>query len=91
MRRPEERHAPDWAAKIHIAVAPVYYHNYLFGELIASQLAATAGQLVDRADAGKFLSTKVFSPGASVRWDALIAQATGAPLSPQAFARELVA
>ncbi len=32
--------APDWAAKIHMTGAPVYYHNYLLGELIASQLAA---------------------------------------------------
>ena len=29
---------PDWAAKIHIATAPCYYHNYLLGELLASQL-----------------------------------------------------
>src|SRR5262249_50408525 len=28
VRRPEGRHAPDWAAKIHFSVAPVYYHNY---------------------------------------------------------------
>ena len=40
VRRPDDRHAPDWAAKIHIAAAPVYYHNYLFGEMVASQLTA---------------------------------------------------
>jgi peptidyl-dipeptidase A len=91
VRRPDGRRAPDWAAKIHIAVAPVYYHNYLFGELIASQLGATAGRLVDHADAGTFLARRVFAPGASLRWDRLIEEATGAPLSPQAFARELVA
>ena len=48
-RRP---HAPDWAAKIHIAVAPVYYHTYLYGSIVASQLRAAlaeeAGGLVDR-------------------------------------------
>jgi peptidyl-dipeptidase A len=91
VRRPDARHAPDWAAKIHIALAPVYYHNYLFGELIASQLAAAAGTLVDHADAGRFLTARVFAPGASLRWDTLIEQATGAPLSPVAFARDLVA
>ena len=29
---------PDWATKIHIALYPCYYHNYLLGELLASQL-----------------------------------------------------
>ena len=41
VRRPDGRHAPDWAAKIHLTVAPVYYQNYLYGELVASQLQAT--------------------------------------------------
>ena len=54
VRRPDGRHAPDWASKIHLAAAPVYYQNYLYGELFASQLDATltarAGGLVDRAD-----------------------------------------
>src|SRR3712207_1503604 len=27
--RPPGRDEPDWAAVIHIAVAPVYYHNYI--------------------------------------------------------------
>ena len=29
---------PDYAGKIHIVTAPVYYHNYMMGELFASQL-----------------------------------------------------
>ena len=41
VQRPDGRHAPDWAAKIHLAAAPVYYQNYLYGELFASQLDAT--------------------------------------------------
>src|SRR3712207_7886821 len=32
------RDEPDWAAKIHVAVAPVYYHNYVLGHPIPSQL-----------------------------------------------------
>ena len=53
VRRPEGRHAPDWAAKIHLAVVPVYYQNYLYGEMFASQLVRAAlakahGGLVDR-------------------------------------------
>src|SRR5690606_7935183 len=31
VQRPAGRRSPDWAAKIHIAVVPVYYQNYLYG------------------------------------------------------------
>jgi peptidyl-dipeptidase A len=89
LRRPDGRRAPDWAAKIHVTVAPVYYHNYLFGELIASQLTAAIGSLVDRREAGEFLATRVFAPGASLRWDHLIEHATGTPLSPAVLAHDL--
>jgi len=35
--KPEGRNMPDWASKIHIALYPCYYHNYLLGEMLASQ------------------------------------------------------
>ncbi|MCS7306094.1 MAG: M2 family metallopeptidase [Thermoguttaceae bacterium] len=38
LRRPEGRDEPDWAAKPHFTIAPVYYHNYMLGELLAAQL-----------------------------------------------------
>ncbi len=88
VRRPDGRNAPDWAAKIHIAAAPVYYHNYLFGEMVASQLTATLGGLVDNPEAGRALGTRIFQPGATLRWDHLIEQATGSPLTPAVFARD---
>ncbi|MFA5883997.1 MAG: M2 family metallopeptidase [Acidimicrobiia bacterium] len=95
VRRPTGRSAPDWAAKIHLAVVPVYYQNYLYGELFASQLLATlrerAGGLVDRAEAGALLRDTVFRPGARLRWDHLVEQATGAPLGAGAFAADLAA
>jgi peptidyl-dipeptidase A len=90
--RPDGRNAPDWAAKIHIVSAPVYYQNYLYGELVASQLQDALGgegALVDRPESGQLLVERVFRPGSSVRWDQLIDNATGAPLSAKAFAREL--
>jgi peptidyl-dipeptidase A len=93
VHRPDGRHAPDWAAKIHLAVAPVYYQNYLYGELFASQLHdaldARAGGIVDRRDAGDLMVREVFAPGASKRWDHLVVDATGEPLSADAFARQL--
>jgi peptidyl-dipeptidase A len=92
VRRPDDRHAPDWAAKIHIASAPVYYQNYLYGELVASQLQAAIGgasALVDTSASGRRLVDTFFRPGASLRWDRLVEHATGAPLSARAFAAEL--
>ena len=78
----------DWACKIHVALAPVYYHNYLLGEVTASQLAnalaretGAASPAVEPAAAGKFLRERFMRPGSSLRWDALIAHATGEPLS----------
>jgi peptidyl-dipeptidase A len=95
VRKPVGRTSPDWAAKIHIACAPVYYHTYLYGQMVASQLSATlereCGGLVDRPDAGNLLAERVFAPGLSVRWDRLIEQATGEPLTAAHFGREFAA
>jgi peptidyl-dipeptidase A len=82
---PDGRDAPDWASKIHVACAPVYYHTYLYGNLVASQLRSTidrvAGGLVGHREAGAFLAELVFRPGQSVRWDRLLEDATGEPLT----------
>lgn len=89
LRPPPDRDAPDWAAKIHIAVAPVYYHNYLLGEILASQLEETArsqtGGLVGVPEAGALLVDRVFRPGALMRWDSLVEEATGGSLDPRPF------
>jgi len=93
---PEGRVAPDWAAKIHFAIAPVYYHNYLLGELLASQLSSTLLEesgdrsVVDSQYVGEALIARVFAPGRSLGWDALVEQATGHPLSTAPFVREFV-
>jgi peptidyl-dipeptidase A len=93
VRRPDGRHAPDWAAKIHLAVVPVYYQNYLYGELVASQLDATLsdrfGGLVDHRAAGRFLVDEFFAPAASRRWDQLVVEATGEPLNARHLADQL--
>jgi peptidyl-dipeptidase A len=95
LRRPEGRTAPDWASKIHLAVAPVYYQSYLLGELLASQLDQAvrehAGGFVGRPAAGAFLAERVFAPGATQPWRDLIASATGQPLGPGAFLAGLAA
>lgn len=92
---PASRKAPDWAAKIHVAVAPVYYHTYLYGSIVASQLhdalRAEAGGVVDRPDSGRLLAERLFAPGMSMRWDRLVEEATGFSLSVDALAREVAA
>jgi peptidyl-dipeptidase A len=90
---PDGRHAPDWAAKIHVACAPVYYHTYLYGHLIASQLGASlereVGGVVDRPEVGSLLCKRLFGPGESVRWDRLVEQATGTPLGASDYAADI--
>ena len=88
---PDGRRAPDWAAKIHIAVSPVYYHTYLYGAIVGLQLTGAieeaAGGIVDRPEAGAILRERLFAPGQSLRWDRLVESATGSPLSVDSLAR----
>ncbi|MEJ2556884.1 MAG: M2 family metallopeptidase [Anaerolineae bacterium] len=95
--RPEGRDAPDWAAKIHLGTVPVYYHNYLMGELIASQLRHyidthvlggnedIGHRFVTDPAVGHYLTQKVFRPGALRHWQEALAFATGERLRPQYF------
>lgn len=90
---PDDPPPGAWASKIHLAVAPVYYHNYLLGEMLAAQLRATvesqSGHLVGNKEAGRFLTERVFRHGQLMRWDSLLESATGGPLTPAAFVASL--
>ena len=100
VKKPAGRTAPDYGAKIHICSAPVYYHNYMMGQLFASQVhRAICRDLYDNADArsvlyigdkrvGAFMDEKVFNPGKSLSWKELTVHATGEPLTPKAFAKD---
>jgi peptidyl-dipeptidase A len=90
LKRPSEpgKELPDWASKPHFVIAPVYYHNYMMGELFAAQLRATLGKR-DNAAFGRQMQTKVFAPGQRYEWQEFVRQATGKPLSPEYFAKEL--
>ncbi|HEX2090951.1 MAG TPA: hypothetical protein VHG28_01060, partial [Longimicrobiaceae bacterium] len=96
---PEGRDEPDWAAKIHFSTAPVYYHNYLLGELMASQLTAYLrrgvlhghrGSIRGVEEVGGFLREKIFAPGASLDWTELLVHATGGGLNPKHFVDQFV-
>jgi peptidyl-dipeptidase A len=84
---PEERfEKPDWAAKYHFAMAPVYYHNYLLGEILASQfdhtLRTKAKGKVLTPEGGRWFVDNVFTPGAKYSWNTMIEHATGEKLNP---------
>jgi peptidyl-dipeptidase A len=100
LRHPPGRHAPDYASKIHIVSAPVYYHNYMMGELFASQVHhAIARDVYGGADpntviyvgnkeVGTFMRKRVFEPGRSLSWNALTKHATREELNAKAFAAD---
>ncbi len=101
VKRAEGRDEPDWAAKIHVVSAPVYYHNYMLGELFASQLdhaiRATVfengnrdGTFVGQTGVGEFLRERVFAAGKRYPWDELVRRSTGGPLDPAHFAEQFV-
>jgi peptidyl-dipeptidase A len=101
VKRPEGRNQPDWATKIHIVTNPVYYHNYLLGELIASQLShyietnvlnnpgGNAG-IYGNPTVGIYLKDSVYAKGDIAPWNKLIESATGEPLTARYFADQFV-
>jgi peptidyl-dipeptidase A len=94
LRRPAGRRAPDWASKIHVAVAPVYYQNYLLGQAFAAQLRAAlsgdGGQPWHAAPAlDTRLRTALFRDGARRPWPEAVVRATGAPLGVDALLAEM--
>jgi len=98
VRRPDGREEPDWAAKIHLSGAPVYYHNYLLGEWMASQLAryidatVRSGRgLAGNTAVGEFLRDRVFAHGAALDWNTLLVESTGEGLNPAYFVEQFVA
>jgi len=99
LKKPTDRNAPDYGSKIHICSAPVYYHNYMMGQLFASQVHHALCKALYNADpktvlyigdpnVGKFMTEKVFAPGRSLPWNDLLKHATGEGLSAKAFAKD---
>jgi peptidyl-dipeptidase A len=101
IKRPEGRDAADWASKPHFTIAPVYYHNYMLGELYAAQLRSALAKMANhtgansslsftgRKDFGEYLINKVFKPGMTVLWPQFVKDSTGEELSCKHFAAEV--
>lgn len=102
MKRPKDRNMPDWATKTHIATSPCYYHNYLLGELLASQFNAYIVKNILKSDnyktpnyvgnkeIGTFFIEKVFKPGRVYYWNDMIEKATGEKLTAKYYAAQFV-
>jgi peptidyl-dipeptidase A len=95
VERPPDRNEPDWAAKIHVAIAPVYYHNYVLGYLTAAQLKnylekyVVGGPFFMSELAGRYLLEAFFSQGARDNWEDTVLRATGEKLNPDYFVKSL--
>jgi peptidyl-dipeptidase A len=97
LKKPEGRNMPDWAAKIHIALYPCYYHNYLLGELLASQIyhyvttkvTDNKSFVTDKA-VGEYLRKNIFMPGSRYYWNEMIERATGEKLTAKYYADQFV-
>jgi len=97
IKKPEGRNMPDWATKIHVALYPCYYHNYLLGYLLSSQLHnyittnITANEsFVGEKAVGAYLKEKVFMPGSRYYWNEMIEKATGEKLTAKYYAKQFV-
>ena len=97
IKKPEGRNMPDWATKIHIALYPCYYHNYLLGELLASQFnnyvtttIVKGNTEADMKAMGDYFKTNVFMPGARYQWNEMIEKATGEKLTAKYYAKQFV-
>lgn len=102
LKRPEGRNKPDYASKIHIALYPAYYHNYLMGELLASQFYSYIVKnvlhsddlknqsFVNKPEVGKYLLEKIFTPGTKYYWNDMIEKATGEKLTAKYYAKQFV-
>ena len=102
VKRPPGPADAGWASKLHFTTAPCYYHNYMLGELLASQvhhhivhnvlkLESDEGlSYVGRQAVGAYLRQEVFGPGARYYWNDMIERATGEPLTTKYFVEQFV-
>ena len=102
LQKPVNRDEPDWASKIHIALYPAYYQNYMLGEILASQLFFYIKNKVlnlndkektsftGNSDVGNYLKNLFFSYGSVYYWNDLIKNATGERLTPKYYLKQFI-
>ncbi|MBN2514206.1 MAG: M3 family oligoendopeptidase [Sedimentisphaerales bacterium] len=102
VHRPDEKPDAGWASKLHFTGAPCYYHNYILGELLASQWhhylvhdvlnseASREVSFLTDPRIGEYFKKQVFGPGILYPWNEMIRRSTGEPLTPKYFAQQFV-
>ena len=102
VKRPPGPVDAGWASKLHFVSAPCYYHNYMMGELLASQwhhnfvynifgLKTDKGvSYVGDKRIGQFFRREVFGPGAVYTWNDMIKRCTGENLNSKYFVEQFV-
>jgi len=102
VHRPDEKPDAGWASKLHFTGAPCYYHNYILGELLASQwqhylvnnilksLDSKEVSFLSDPRIGAYFKKQVFEPGTLYPWNEMIRRSTGEPLTPKYFAQQFV-
>lgn len=90
-----------FATKVHLVVAPVYYHNYMLGRMYAAQLrralseqvpatvASGSFDMTGHPEVGQYLVERVFRPGATMPWQEFVEASTGEPLTARYFAEAI--
>ena len=103
LNAPENWDNPDWATKIHLITQPCTYHNYILGELFASQLHAyiksnivkdenddCAVKCINNPEIGMYLIDQIFKHGKSLNWEEIVESSTGEPLNPDFYKRQYI-
>jgi len=102
VKRPPGPADAGWASKLHFVSAPCYYHNYMMGELLASQwhnyivhnvLGLQSDQRVSYVGdkrIGQYFRKYVFEPGALYQWNEMIKRSTGEYLTAKYFVEQFI-
>jgi peptidyl-dipeptidase A len=102
IKQPSNRDEPDWASKIHVALYPAYYHNYLLGNIFASQIQYNLANKVlevkdwrnqsfaNNEEIGQYLIQNIFKPGKRYPWNEMIEKATGEKLTAKYYAMQFI-
>jgi len=82
----------EWTDIDHFIHSPVYYHDYVEGEILAEQLYNTASKngtikLTESKDTAKFFNNKIFRYGSSKTEEEILKIATGKTLDVDSYCK----
>jgi peptidyl-dipeptidase A len=92
LKRPDDWNHAFWANKPHLTTLPVYYHNYLLGEVLSSQFHVLLNRTFGSSTSEEsllYLKEKFFRKGNSVYWKRLLSDAFKSELSPEYLIYEI--